>query len=66
MQYFKDKIELTSVLFLQETHSGVKFEQNWNKDFKGPVFFSRKVKFLWRINSLLWDRNVYCLKTTNR
>ena len=38
MQYFKEKIGSTAVLFLQETHS----------DFKGPVFFSGKVKFLWR------------------
>ena len=27
MQYFKDKIELTGVLFLQETHSDSKVEQ---------------------------------------
>ena len=39
MQYFKDKIGSNGVLFLQETHSDSKVEQNWKKDFKGPIFF---------------------------
>ena len=38
MQYFKDKIGLTGVLFLQETHSERKVEQEWKEDFKGPFF----------------------------
>ena len=29
---------------------------------KRPVFFSHKVKFLWRLNCLLWNRKVYCWK----
>ena len=33
MQYFKDKIGSTGVLFLQETHSNSKVEQNWKEDF---------------------------------
>ena len=56
IQYFKDKIVSTGVLFLQETHSGSKVEQKGNKDFKGPGFF---LKILWRLNCLHWNRNVY-------
>ena len=40
MQYFKEKIGSTRVLFLQETHSSSKVEQKWKKDFKGHVFFA--------------------------
>ena len=40
MQYFKDKIGSTGVLFLQETHSDSKVGQRQKEDFKGPVFFS--------------------------
>ena len=40
IQYFKDKIGSTGVLFLQETHSNSKIEQKWKEDFKGQVFFS--------------------------
>ena len=47
MQYFKDRIGSTSVLCLQETHSDGKVEQKWI------------VEFLWRLNCLLWNRNVY-------
>ena len=39
MQYFKDKIGSTGVLFLQETHSDGKVKQKQKEDFKGPVFF---------------------------
>ena len=39
MQYFKEKIGSTGVLFLQETHSSRKVEQKWKEDFKGHVFF---------------------------
>ena len=46
MQYFKDKIELTGVLFLQETHSDSKVEQKWKEDFKGPVFFLTEIQIL--------------------
>ena len=66
MQYFKYKIGSTGVLFLQETHSDSKVGQKC-KYFKGPVFFfSWKVKFLWRFNCLLWNRDVYHQRTTNR
>ena len=47
MQYFKDRIGSTSVLCLQETHSDGKVKQKWI------------VEFLWRLNCLLWNRNVY-------
>ena len=40
IQYFKEKIGSTGVLFLQETHSSSKVEQKWKEDFKGDVFFS--------------------------
>ena len=40
IQYFKEKIGSTRVLFLQETHSSSKVEQKWSEDFKGHVFFS--------------------------
>ena len=40
MLYFKDKIGSYVVLFLQETHSDSKVEQNWKNDFKGPIYFS--------------------------
>ena len=58
-QYFKDKIGSTGALFLQETCSDSKVEQKWKEDFKAPAFFSRKVKFLWRLNCLLWNRTAY-------
>ena len=41
MQYFKDKIGSTGVLFLQQTHSDGKVEQKSKEDLKGPAFFSR-------------------------
>ena len=42
IQYFKEKIGSTGVLFLQETHSSSKVEQKWKEDFKGHVFFSHR------------------------
>ena len=38
MQYFKDKIGSTSVLFLQETHSDSKFDQNGKGTLKVQFF----------------------------
>ena len=35
MQYFKEKIGSTRVLFLQETHSSSNVEQKWKEDFQG-------------------------------
>ena len=46
MQYFKEKIGSTGVLFLQETHSDSKVEQKWKEDFKGPVFFLTESQIL--------------------
>ena len=40
IQYFKNKIGYTWVLFLQETNSNSKTEQNWKEDFIGQVFIS--------------------------
>ena len=42
MQYFKDKIGSSGVLFLQETHSDSKVKQRWKEEFRGPVFFSHR------------------------
>ena len=39
IQYFKDKIGSTGVLFLQKTHSDIKVKQKWKEDFKSPIFF---------------------------
>ena len=46
MQYFKDKIGSTDVLFLQETHSDSKVKQKWKEYFKGPVFFLTESQIL--------------------
>ena len=49
IQYFKENIGLTRVLFLEENHSSSKVEQKRKKDFKCQVFFSHgKNKFLVR------------------
>ena len=40
MQYFKDKIGSTGVLFLQETHSNSRVEQKWKEDLEGPFFLT--------------------------
>ena len=37
IQYFRDKIGSTGVLFLQETHTNSKVEQKWKDDFKDHV-----------------------------
>ena len=42
IQYFKDKIGSTGLLFLQDTHSNRKIEQKWKEDFKGQTFFSHE------------------------
>ena len=44
IQYFKEKIGSTGVLFLQETHSNNKVEQNWKGDLCGvpTAYFGKK------------------------
>ena len=42
IQYLKEKIGSTGVLFLQEAHSSSKVEQKWKEYFKGHVFFSHE------------------------
>lgn len=37
IQYFKDKIGFTGVLFLQETHSNSKVKQKRKEDLKGQI-----------------------------
>ena len=46
IQYFKDKIGSTGVLFLQETYTTSKEEQKLKGNFKVHVFFSH-----WETNS---------------
>ena len=45
--YFYKKLTLTA-----------KLNKNGKKTLKVQFFFSRKVKFLWRLNCLFWNRNV--------
>ena len=40
IQYSKEELGSTGVLFLQETHSISKVKQNWKEDFKGHALFS--------------------------
>ena len=42
IQYLKEKIRSTGVLFLQEIHFSSKVEQKWEEEFKGHVFFSHE------------------------
>ena len=46
MQYFKDNIGSTGVLFLLENYSDSKVEQKWKEDFKGQVFFLTESEIL--------------------
>ena len=39
MQYFKDNIGSTGVLFPQKTYSDSKVKQKLKEDFKSPIFF---------------------------
>ena len=42
-EYFKNKIGLRGILFLQETHYSIDTEKQWNDEFKGQLcFFSGK------------------------
>ena len=61
IQYFKDKIRSTGVLFLQETHSKSKIEQKWKEDFKGQVFFSHgKTNSCGVLTAIFWKRKFFC------
>ena len=63
IQYFKDKIGSTEVLFLQETHSNSKIEQKWKEDFKGQVFFSHgKKNSCGVLTAIFWKRNFFVNK----
>ena len=39
-EYFKDKIGYIGILYLQETHSSIDTEKQWNDEFKGQLYFS--------------------------
>ena len=39
-KYLKNYVTSNGFIFLQETHSSVKDEKNWNDEFKGQLFFS--------------------------
>ena len=37
---FKSKMVPHGILFLQETHSSIDTEKQWNDEFKGQIYFS--------------------------
>ena len=39
-EYFKSKMVPHGILFLQETHSSIDNEKQWNDEFKGQIYFS--------------------------
>ena len=39
-EYFRNKVAPKGILFLQETHSPVEIEKQWNDEFKGQLYFS--------------------------
>ena len=39
-EYFREKIAIDGILFLQETHSSHDAAINWRDDFKGELFLS--------------------------
>ena len=55
-EYLKNSINDTGFIFLQETHSLSNDELKWKNDIGGPLFFTRKNKFLWGGNRLMWNR----------
>ena len=40
LESFKNKICHRSILFVQETHSSIDTEKQWNDEFKGQLYFS--------------------------
>ena len=40
VKYFRKKLGIKGILFLQETHSTFNDEIIWKNDFIGPVFYS--------------------------
>ena len=38
-EYFKSQIGSNSLVFLQETHSTLKNEKEWQDSFKGTMFY---------------------------
>ena len=62
MQYFKEKIGTTGVLFLQETHSSSKVEQNWKEDFKGHIFFSHGKRNSWGVLTAYFGKETFTVK----
>ena len=40
LEYFTNKIAVKGILLLQETHSFVETEKQWNDEFKGQLYFS--------------------------
>ena len=66
IQYFKDKIGSTGVLFLQETHSNSKIEQKWKEDFKGQVFFSQGKTNSRDFLTVYSGKETFSVKKTNK
>ena len=40
LEYFRNKVAPKGLLFLQEMHSSVETEKQWNDEFKGQLYFS--------------------------
>ena len=38
--YFRNKVAPKGILFLQEAHSSVETDKQWNDEFKGLLYFS--------------------------
>ena len=43
-EYLKQKINQNGFIFMQETHSSIDAEKNWQDEFKGPLFFAHGKK----------------------
>ena len=61
IQYFRDKIGSSGVLFLQETHCNNKIKQKWKEDFQGQVFFYYgKTNSCGVLTTFFGERKLFC------
>ena len=45
-EYIRNKVAPKGILTLQETHSSVETEKQWNVKFKGQLYFSQYEQFM--------------------
>ena len=62
IQYFKEKMGSTAVLFLQETHSSSTVEQKRIEDFKGHVFFPHGKTNSWGVLTANFGKQTFNVK----